>query len=67
MRTYQHTAFTALDIYDILYGGHKNDAGVDFLDLYGFRFSTTLKRVRNRSAPFRCVFGSTDGYGVWKN
>jgi hypothetical protein len=30
MRTYQHTAFTDLDRYDILYGGHKSDAGVDF-------------------------------------
>jgi hypothetical protein len=28
MRTYQHTAFTVLDIYDILYGGHENDAGI---------------------------------------
>jgi hypothetical protein len=51
MRTYQHTAFTALDRYDILYGGHKSDAGVGsgrerrFLDLYGFRFSTTFWNV----------------------
>jgi hypothetical protein len=28
MRTYQHTAFTVLDRYDIFYGGHKSDAGV---------------------------------------
>jgi hypothetical protein len=48
MRTYQHTAFTVLDKHDILYGGHKSDAGVGsgrrrrFLDLYGFRFSTTF-------------------------
>jgi hypothetical protein len=26
-----------------------------------------VKRVRNRSARFRCVFGSTDGYEVRKN
>jgi hypothetical protein len=48
MRTYQHTAFTVFDTYDILYDGHESDAGVGsacrrrFLDLYGFRFSTTL-------------------------
>jgi hypothetical protein len=28
MGTYQHTAFTILDRYDVLYGGHKSDAGV---------------------------------------
>jgi hypothetical protein len=28
MRTYQHTAFNVLDRYDIMYGGHKSDAGV---------------------------------------
>jgi len=28
MRTYQHKAFTVLDRYDILYAGHKCDAGV---------------------------------------
>jgi hypothetical protein len=48
MRTYHHTAFTVLDRYDILYGGHESDAGVGsgrwrlFLDWYGFHFSTTL-------------------------
>jgi hypothetical protein len=26
-----------------------------------------LKRVGNRTARFRCVFGSTNGYGVRKN
>jgi hypothetical protein len=51
MRTYQHTAFTVLDRYDILYGGQKRDAGVGsgrrrrFLDWYGFRFSITLWNV----------------------
>jgi hypothetical protein len=30
MRIYQHTALAVLDSYDILYGGHKSDAGVDF-------------------------------------
>jgi len=28
MRTYMHTAFIVLDREDILYGGHKSDAGV---------------------------------------
>jgi hypothetical protein len=48
MRTYQHTASAVLDRYDILYGGHKSDAGVGLwrrrrsLDLYGFRFSIIL-------------------------
>jgi hypothetical protein len=28
MRTYQHTAFTELDRYDVLYAGHESDAGV---------------------------------------
>jgi hypothetical protein len=26
-----------------------------------------VKRVHHRTAPFRCVFGSTDGYGGRKN
>jgi hypothetical protein len=30
MRTYQYTAFADIDMYDIFYGGHKSDAGVDF-------------------------------------
>jgi hypothetical protein len=42
MRTYQHIAFAVMDSYDTFYGGHKSDTGVGFLDLYGFRFSTTL-------------------------
>jgi hypothetical protein len=51
MRTYQHTALTFLDRYDIVYGGIKSDASVGserrrrFLDLYGFRFSTTLSNM----------------------
>jgi hypothetical protein len=51
MRTYQNTAFAVHDRYDMFYGGHKSDAGVGpgrrrrFLDLYGFRFSTTLWNV----------------------
>jgi len=46
--TYQDTAFTVLDRYDILYGGYKSDDDVDsgsrrrFLVLYRFRISTTL-------------------------
>jgi hypothetical protein len=51
MRTYQYLAFAIVDRYDTLYCGHKNDAGVGsgrrrrFLDLHGFRFSTTFYSV----------------------
>jgi hypothetical protein len=51
MRTYQHTAFIVLDRYDVLHAGHESDASVGsgrrrrFLDLCGFRFSTTLWNV----------------------
>jgi hypothetical protein len=38
--------------------------GVDFEIDKGFASPQSLKRVRNRTARFRCVFGSTDGYGV---
>jgi hypothetical protein len=38
--------------------------GVDFeIDTY-FASPQRLKRVRKRTARFRFVFGSTDGYGV---
>jgi hypothetical protein len=43
--------YAVLDIYDILYAGHKSDASVGsgrqcrFLDWYGFRFSTTFSNV----------------------
>jgi hypothetical protein len=71
MRTYKHTPFAVLDRYDILYGGHKSDAGVGsgcrrrFLD--DFASPQRLKSVGKRIARLRCVFGSTDGYGVQKN
>jgi hypothetical protein len=51
MHTYQHSAFTVLHRYDILYAGHKSDAGVGtgrrrrFLDWYGFRYATTFWNV----------------------
>jgi hypothetical protein len=44
MHTYQHTAFTVIRRYDILYAWHKRDVGVGsgrrrrFLDSYGFGF-----------------------------
>jgi len=50
-RTYQHTAFTVLDRYGILYAGHKSEASVGsgrrhrIFNWYGFRFSTTLWNV----------------------
>jgi hypothetical protein len=51
MHSYQHTAFTVLERYDILFGEQKSDTGVGsgrrrrFLDSYGFRFSTMLWNV----------------------
>jgi hypothetical protein len=48
MRSIQDAATIALDSHDILYAGDKNEAGVDtgrrpqFLNRYGFHFSTTL-------------------------
>jgi hypothetical protein len=51
MRTYQKTACTDLYTYDILYGGHKTDAGVGlgrrrrFLDICGFPFSTSFWNI----------------------
>jgi hypothetical protein len=38
--------------------------GVDFEFDMDFASTQRLKRVRNRTARFRCFFGSTDGYGV---
>jgi hypothetical protein len=71
MPTNQHTAFTLLDIYDILYGGHKSNAGVGSGRRRRF-FSLTwisllhnvVKRVRNRTERFRCVFGGIDSNEV---
>jgi hypothetical protein len=44
---------------------------VNDFDLFSFFFlknfrlvDNVVKRVRNRTAQFRCVFSSTDGYGV---
>jgi hypothetical protein len=73
MRTYHYTAFTDLDIYDILYAGHKSDAFVGsgrrrrFLDLYGFHLSTSVWNVFVIEVGDSVVFGSTDGYGIWNN
>jgi len=57
MRSYQDTASAVLDRYDILYGGHKSDAGVGsgrcrrFVNRYGFCFSTSLWNVHLTSYP----------------
>jgi len=71
MLIYQYTAFTVHDTYDIFYGGHKSNAGVASgrrgRSLRFLRISllhNVPKRVHNRTARFRCDFGSTDGYGV---
>jgi hypothetical protein len=67
MHTYQHPALSVVDRYVTLYGGHKSDAGVGsgrwrrFLDLYEFRFSTTLSNVSVIELRDSVVFGSKDG------
>jgi hypothetical protein len=38
--------------------------GVDFEFYVDFASPQRFKSVRNRTARFRCFFGSTDGYGV---
>jgi hypothetical protein len=38
--------------------------GVDFRLKWISLFHNVVKRLPNRTARFRCVFGSTDGYGV---
>jgi hypothetical protein len=48
MRTYQYTTFTVLDRCDILYAGQKSD------------LHNVLKRVSNRNARLRFVFGIKD-------
>jgi hypothetical protein len=68
MRTYQHTAFAVFDGYDIVYGGNKSDAGVgvgvDFYIDMDFASPQRCESVYSRTARFRCVFGSTDSYGI---
>jgi hypothetical protein len=41
--------------------------GVDFQFDMNFGSTQRLKRVRNVTARFLCVFGSTDRYGVWRD
>jgi len=73
MRTYQHTAFTVLDRYHTLYGGHKSDAGVGsgrrrrFLDWYGFWISTTLWNVFVIELRDSVVFSVVQTVMEWKN
>jgi hypothetical protein len=38
--------------------------GVEFYIFLDFAAAHRLNRVGNRTARFRCVFGSTDGYEV---
>jgi hypothetical protein len=66
MRSIQNTATIALDRYDILYDGEKKTpaAASIFQSIWISLLHNFVKRVRNRTARFRCVFGSTDGYGV---
>jgi hypothetical protein len=69
---FQHTDFTVLDRCDILYVGHKSDAGVGSgrrrqifrLIWISLLHYVVVKRVRNRTARFCYAFGSTDCYGI---
>jgi len=61
LRAYQHIAFTVLDRYDMLFGGHKSDAGVGlgrrclfFRLIWISLLHNVVKCVRNRIARFRC-------------
>jgi hypothetical protein len=73
MRTYQYTAFTVLDRYDTLYAVHKSDARVGsgrrrrFLNWFEFGFSTMFWNVFVKELRDSIVFGSRDGYGIWRN
>jgi hypothetical protein len=55
-----------------MYTWEETNAGVGsgrrnrLLDMWISLLHIGVKRVRNNTARFRCVFGSTDGYGVWK-
>jgi hypothetical protein len=70
MDSIQDTATIALDRYDILFAGDKTTpasvqgVGVDFEIHMDYASPQRLKRVRNRTARIRCVYGSTDSYRV---
>jgi hypothetical protein len=70
MRTSLHTDFTVLDRFDIVLRTQKRSrrrfraSASIFILTWIPLLQTVVKRVRNRTARFRCVFGATDGYGV---
>jgi len=72
MRPCQHIAITVFDTYDILFAGDERRGGRfrALSSIFRFpripRLHNVVKRVRNRTKRFRCVFSSTDGYGILK-
>jgi hypothetical protein len=72
MRTYKHTAFTVLDRYMLRRTQKRRQrrfkvSASIFRLIWISLLHNVAKRVRNRTSRFRCVFGGTDGYEVWKN
>jgi phosphatidylglycerophosphate synthase len=63
MSTNQHTAFIVLDMIYFTAGTKATPASI-----FGFVWIPLLHNVvergRNRTARFRCVFGSTDGHRI---
>jgi hypothetical protein len=65
----------SLSLIDTIYCMAETIATPALLQIVGVYFEIDMdsdsphvvKRVRNRTARFRCVFGSTDAYGVRKN
>jgi len=41
--------------------------GIAFWLVWISLLHSVVKGVLNRTAQFRCFFGSTDGYGIWNN
>jgi hypothetical protein len=57
-----------LSLIDIIYCTADTKATPASLQIFmDFASAQRLKRVGNRTARFRCVFGSTNGYGIRKN
>jgi hypothetical protein len=70
MGTSQHIAFTVLDGYDVLNIGEKPTPASVQVSALIFRLlwisllHDVVKRVRNRTERFRCVFGIADGFRI---
>jgi hypothetical protein len=62
MRTCQHIVITLLERCDKMFVGHKSDAASAsiFRLIWLSLLHNVVKRVRNKTARFRCVFVSTE-------